>query len=525
VGYRDPTPEELALLEGGPAKPRGRLRDPSPEELRMLTEGASSVGPWRDQFRAPAPAKVAETTPPAPAPVSAPAPTSGGDPFADAAAPSPAESAVRGWLSTATRGYSDEAAAGIDTLLGKMGLGPEVDYVTRREQYRARNRQAADENPKADLLGTGLGVVIAPKIPLPKGAGAATRGAAEGAAFGHGASERENASGQAFDTLAGAGAGAVIGKAADKLGKVIGGAPARIEQREIGNLTAGVPGGVSMKVLGKGGKNVPNIREAMRSVDDVRKLARTDPPAALAAAEKTLAPMSSRLDEIYDVAQTKTPGAPLQDVLAGLGEIKSRYSTTAEKPLAKAIDDLAVDLVEKFNNGPIPLKVLREEVAAWQRTGYAGTNVIERSAKKGFDIDVSNALRKALNDEVERVATKHPDLGIGAKELQETNKKVSTWLGITRLLEEKATRGPANAATLRDLAPKSIIREIGGNTASAAGEFIDPAIAWVGKNNTATRGLSGAYGVAAKTARAKAARSPADAYSKWKPSYSSPDDE
>jgi hypothetical protein len=232
-----------------------------------------------------------------------------------------------------------------------------------------------------------------------------------------------------------------------------------------------------MKVLGKNGKNAPDIREAMRSADDVRKLARTDPPAALAAAEAQLAPKTARLDEIYDVAQEATKGVPLQEPLAALGKVKEKYSSVAEEPLAKAVDDLASRLVEKFDNGPVPLQTLREEIAAWQRTGYSGNSVIDRSAKKGFDIEIANALRGALNKEVERVATANPGLGIKPQELQATNKQVSTWLGITRLLEEKATRGAAGAATLSDLVPKNALKQAVSAVTGAAGEAVDPIFA------------------------------------------------
>lgn len=124
------------------------------------------------------------------------------------------EAAALGAGQGATLGFSDEAAAAMDWLAGKLGVGnplltqlgqPET-YQEFREYYRRRLAEAQRQNPKSYIAGQLAGAVAVPG----SGLGATV---AQGAAAGLGGSEADLTKGEvgkaAIDTGLGAGTGAL----------------------------------------------------------------------------------------------------------------------------------------------------------------------------------------------------------------------------------------------------------------------------------------------------------------------------
>lgn len=132
------------------------------------------------------------------------------------------EAAALGAGQGATLGFSDEAAAAMDWLAGKLGVGnplatrlgePET-YKEFREYYRRRLAEAQRQNPKSYGAGRLAGAVAVP------GSGLAAT-VAQGAAAGVGESEADLTKGEVGGALADAGVGGATGAVGFGAGKLL----------------------------------------------------------------------------------------------------------------------------------------------------------------------------------------------------------------------------------------------------------------------------------------------------------------
>lgn len=146
--------------------------------------------------------------------------------------PSALESGVRGAAQTASLGFSDEIAGGLEALRDKMrgDARPFEDiYRQHRDESRAKYKAAEAENPNAYLAGEVAGVVGSLAIPGLGSLGAAKTlggavagGAALGAAQGLGSSEADLTKGDVGGAAADAGLGALVGAGAGAVGHGVG---------------------------------------------------------------------------------------------------------------------------------------------------------------------------------------------------------------------------------------------------------------------------------------------------------------
>lgn len=198
--------------------------------------------------------------------------------------PSALESGVRGAAQTASLGFSDEIAGGLEALRDKMrgDARPFEDiYRQHRDESRAKYKAAEAENPNAYLAGEAAGVVGSLAIPGLGSLGAAKTlggavagGAALGAAQGLGSSEADLTKGDVGGAAADAGLGALVGGAAGAVGhgvgklvdRVAGGAARGVEQATA-DQTALEAAKVDKDIASKLGKYRSGVQSASRDLE------------------------------------------------------------------------------------------------------------------------------------------------------------------------------------------------------------------------------------------------------------------
>lgn len=179
----------------------------------------------------------------------------------------------------------------------------------------------------------------------------------------------------------------------------------------------------------------------------------TGPDAALDIVAKRMETEGARLDQIYDAAQGETAGVNLKAMLGHLTDLKKEYDKVgATAPLGKAVGAEIKRLQAQYKGvDRVPLQEVRQQYRGWQDLGYSGGGQFTVSATKQLQRDMANALRTALQDEIESVGEKNPQLKTLLPELRATNKRVQALNGIETLLDEWSTRKSAGAPTMGEM--------------------------------------------------------------------------
>lgn len=370
-----------------------------------------------------------------------------------AAKPSGLEAVLRGGLQGATLGFSDELAGAIESVIS------DKSYQQARDESRKANAAAQKEHPwlyGGGELGGGAATLLIPGVGAAGGLGKAL---ATGATAGLGGSEADLAKGEygkaALDTAIGAGLGGVAHGVGSAIGKVVGGAGARVEAADVGGLKEGVQYSTKLKTFGKatpeapGGTFTQNIKAALKSEPTIKRAIRADPHKALTMVDQKVEGLVEGLSNIYEKAVAGGP-VPTDSAVKALGRAAGKFTTTADEGIASTIDGVAKRLAEKHPEG-IPVQALREEYRAWQDVANRSMKLFSsKSPKEEAAEATANALRETLQAHVHEVATAMPELGISRKALEATNREVSTWLRVRGALTEKASRINVDAAPFGD---------------------------------------------------------------------------
>jgi hypothetical protein len=216
------------------------------------------------------------------------------------------------------------------------------------------------------------------------------------------------------------------------------------------------------------------------------------PDAALEVVSNRLDADGAKLDGIYDTAQKFTPGARPQAVLGGLRDLEAEYRRLgATAPLADVVKKEMKRFSAQYKGQKaIPLQELREQYRGWQSLGFSGGAQFSIPAQKQIQRDMGNVMRTALQEEIEAVGGKTPELKALLPELRATNKRVSALKGLETLLDEWSTRKAAQAPTMGEmtLSPLKAIRTAVEKQAMDAGRAVIGNVAAAG----ARRGAGGA---------------------------------
>lgn len=353
-------------------------------------------------------------------------------PAAPREGPGAIESALRGVKQGATLGFGDEITGALESAF------TDKTYRQSRDEARANDRAAEEAHPLAygaGEIGGGIASSFVPGLGA-AGAGAklgavALRGAAQGALMGVGSSEADLTQGDVVGVARDAAvSGALGGATAGIAGKLLHGAPERVEKRLLGNITDGATATQRDRVVGRAGSKVGDVLEAIKgdkairaAGDDAHKLA----PAIQSAIETT----GSKLDTVIE------GGAPIlvSDVLGKVEGVAKRIAQDpGKRDLARAVASKADDVLETWGNRthvtPQEVRVLAGDIAD---AAFHGSPAVAPTQGKSVSREVWGELKDLLSESVLQG-------GGNVKELDALNKKMSTLLNMREAAVYRATR-------------------------------------------------------------------------------------
>jgi hypothetical protein len=377
---------------------------------------------------------------------------------------------LRGVDDMVTWGYGGQLAKKIENALPESArLGPTLEETEESDQqaapeFRQAGQMAGMFVPGATSSLAKGGASLAAKAIKPgatvareavRGGGRAVLGygmTAPVVAGLHAGNEnrRLEAAGEALGDPLGPLTAAATGAATSGLGKLIGGAPKRAEESEIGGLKEGVQYKTRIQ---KFDANEGDIRAVLTNDKELRSLIKTDPQKAAALAEKRLETVAdAELEPFYqhlkDIGQDNVPLATVEKQLQG---VRASLKGVAKKPLRESVDGLIEDFRAEAaaNGGSVSAsELLRPDATTFQQLGFGNlANFGPVPLVKQLKQQVGGAIRSAIGDHMESVGA---DPKIKAA-FRDANKRVSTWNRITEILDEKATRADANAPAAGDL--------------------------------------------------------------------------
>ncbi len=397
--WRDPTPEELAMLENGggssaPPSSKG-WRDPTPEEQSMLEYGEDL--PWLRKGSKPA--KPAEE--PAGPREYPKADVEGASKglqtwkATEDAKPTRTEALARGGLQGGTFGFADEIGAAVRAPFS------DKTYDQLRDSHRAADKAAADARPGEFLGGQVIGGLL---VPGPKGAGLLAksgRALVEGAVTAAGNSEADNAKDIGWDMLKGAGTSVATTGVLHGVGKLGSGAVKRVEARIAKDVLEGVPAGAQDKALAKLGGQAGMVAE-MRAIKPLGEAARRGPAALAAEVGSQMDDVGGQLGAAYKQADKASPGVPLATVKGALERLKAEATEALDGPRADAIGREIASL-EKMAAGREVVKAesVHNLVRRYGRGGFEGGSFSNPSDAKQLGRDMYSAVSGVLQDHVE----------------------------------------------------------------------------------------------------------------------------
>lgn len=355
----------------------------------------------------------------------------------EAPKPGKIESFVRGTVQGATLNFSDEMVGALESLFS------DKTYAQARDESRAANQAAKDANPwtyGAGELGGGIATSFVPGLGVAKGAslGAqALKAGAIGAVSGLGASEKEDLGGQLQDAAT---SGALSAATAGIIGKVVRGAPERVEKRLIGDITDGATATQRDKVVGKAGSKAGEVLEAIKGNPAI-KAAKGDPHQLLPAIEDAIEREGQRLDGFYPNQQT----IKVSDVLGRVENVAKKIGNDpGKRDLLRAVEGKANDVLETWGEQthvtPQQVRVLAKDIGD---AAFRGSPAVAPKQGQTISREVWGELKDLIGEHVDDA------MGAGArKELDAANKRMSTLLTMRDAVAYRATRGSTTPTTL-----------------------------------------------------------------------------
>lgn len=342
------------------------------------------------------------------------------------------ESSLRGVKQGATLGFGDEITGALESAF------TDKTYAQSRDEARASDRAAQASHPLAFGAGEIGGGIASSFIPGLGAAGAgarlgavALRGAAQGAVAGLGNSEADltqgDVGGLARDAVV---SGALGGATAGLAGKLLHGAPERVEKRLLGNITDGATATQRDRVVGKAGSKVGDVLEAIKGNKAIFR-AGDDPHKLVPAIESAINSTGDKLDGA--IAQ----GAPIlvSDVLDKVEGVAKRIAADpGKRDLARAVATKADDVLETWGNrthvSPQEVRVLAGDIAD---AAFHGSPAVAPAAGKATSREVWGELKDLLHESVLQG-------GGDVTELKALNKQMSTLLSMRDAAVYRATR-------------------------------------------------------------------------------------
>lgn len=350
-------------------------------------------------------------------------------------APGQAESFLRGAKQGVTLGFGDELTGAIESLF------TDKSYKQARDEARANDKAAQAANPKTFMAGDlagGVATSFVPGLGIAKGASTlamAGKAALMGAASGLGNSDKEDIGGQLQDAAV---SGALSGATAGVIGKVVRGAPERVEKRLLGNITEGATATQRDRVVGRAGSKAEEVLNAIKG-DKAIAAAGDNPHQLLPAIENALDTTGQKLDKAID------RGAPVlvSDVLGKVEGIAQRLSADPGKAdAARAVMSKANDVLEAWGNRthvtPQEVRTLASDIG---NAAFHGSPAVAPKQAQAVGREVWGELKDLLSDSVKRG-------GGSVDEVNGLNKRMSSLISMRDAVAYRATRESTPSTTL-----------------------------------------------------------------------------
>lgn len=345
------------------------------------------------------------------------------------------ESGLRGLKQGVTLGFGDELTGAIESLFTAK------TYKQARDEARANDKAAEASHPwvfgGGELAG-GVATSLVPGLGIAKGAGLAANALKAGAISavqGLGSSDKETLGGQLQDAAT---SGVLGGVTAGVAGKVLSGAPERLEKRLLGNITEGATATQRDRVVGKAGSRVGDVLEAIKG-DKAIKAAGAEPSKLLPAIQESLDATGARLDAAV------AKGAPIKvsDVMGRIEDVATELEKDpGKRALANAVRGKANDVLETWGNQthvtPQQVRTLASDVG---NGAFTGSPAVEPKAGAATARKVWGELKDLLKESVEQG-------GGDAKEMAAVSKKMSTLISMRDAVTYRATRESTPSTTL-----------------------------------------------------------------------------
>lgn len=354
------------------------------------------------------------------------------------------ESFARGGVQGLTFGFADEVQGIADYLLAGR------DYVRGRDEARAKNKAAQEANPwtyaGGDVAG-GVATAFVPGLNIAKGATMATRigkSALLGAVSGAGYSEGQGM--ELFeDALKGGAIGTVGGIATEGVGRLIGNAPKRAEDRLIQGITEGAKPSIAEKLVGAAGARRPEVLEFIQADKALAKAARSgDTDKLVSAVEATSKRLNDARDIFYTAIDNTGERIPVTDMMKRLEAVRKGLEGAPETAAqAKTVWGTMNDVWSAWETkGAVTARELRKTVSGLQedaRSYYRAvlTGGVPPDVAAGKKL-AADSLRDLLHEYVETAARKHNLPGVAT--LKDLNKKLSIVADIEDAAATRATR-------------------------------------------------------------------------------------
>jgi len=373
--------------------------------------------------------------------------------------PSQGEAALRGVGQGATARFADELVGGARALAAGGDIrGLPERYRKERDAERARNKAAEEAHPKTYLAGELGGAVATSFIPgmgIARGAtlaAGAARAGAQGAVAGLGGSEADLTKGEvgqaAEDALTGGAVGAGTFGALKGAGRLVRGAPARVENRILSESLKGVPGNTQTKALERiGGRD--GLRAIMREDAELAQGMRAGADDWKAVVTKRVNEKGQAIGEIYAGVDKGTLGVRVPEVLRALHKVEERYARKGDTAAVKAIRQEIEGLRELWGNSNVVAQIphvkateAHEVVKRLGERGW-GTGAIDPSRAQRVSRDLAASVRDVLQAHVKRS-------GGDVDKLRALNEEYGRYAAVKKLADARAKAAARDHKTMGD---------------------------------------------------------------------------
>ena len=367
-------------------------------------------------------------------------------------------SAANGFVNGATFGFGDELeGAGkraADIIAGRQGKS----YSQYRDDARAFNDTAQAAHPVAAGAGE-LGGGIASSLLLP-GAGAGGIGrtmanaGAQGAVAGAGNSTADLTQGDVGGFAKDVGVSAATNAAiAGGVAKVVRGAPERVDQRLLSNISRGEAGGAAKdrlykNLVAKAGDDMADMNEVLARHPGVKETlattAATNPAKGARMTEGIVKDLNEKLTPIYDAIDAG-PSPPMAADLQGrISALKDAFVTKGRTDIADSMETFEGHLAKHY---PDPTSRLDASQLRELRKGVgqvAFKDLTQSSLPAGTE--AKRAIYRAINDTIDEAGASTP--GVDVARLHQLNKDASTMIAMRDVLQDRSAKAAAGRTSL-----------------------------------------------------------------------------